>query len=120
MRRYSQVLEVFQAAPELVTMLGSVEGDFAHFLASRRPEGPFAEVLPFVHDQAADWEAAAAADATGIGPPEVWRSGMVGSQGFSIIEVCQVAGGLLCTPAMGCPVRVHSSSVFSVTCKWDH
>lgn len=46
-------------------MLSVVEADFARFLTSRRPEGPFAEVLPFAHDQAADWEAAAAADSSG-------------------------------------------------------
>lgn len=71
-----QVLEVFQAAPELVTMLGTVEADFARFLASRRPEGPFAEVLPFAHDQAADWEAAAVADSSGAVSLEVRHFGL--------------------------------------------
>lgn len=66
-----QVLEVFQSAPELVGMLAAVEADFARFLASRRPEGPFAEVLPFAHDQVGDWEAAAAAESSGAAPPEV-------------------------------------------------
>ena len=66
-----QALEVFQSAPELVGMLAAVEADFGRYLGSRRPEGPFAEVLPFAHDQAADWEAAAAADASGVPPPEV-------------------------------------------------
>lgn len=54
-------------------MLAAVEADFGRFLGSRRPEGPFAEVLPFAHDQAADWEAAAAADASGVPQPEVRR-----------------------------------------------
>jgi len=58
-----QVLTIFRAAPELCDLLAGVEAGYAAFLAhpGRRPEGPHAELLPFLADQAAEWEAAAAA-----------------------------------------------------------
>ena len=40
--------------------LDQLEAAFRRYCATRRPEGPFAEFLPFASDQVADWEAAAA------------------------------------------------------------
>ncbi|KAK9815560.1 hypothetical protein WJX72_005838 [[Myrmecia] bisecta] len=68
-----KVLNVFVAAPELGDLLRTVEHDFARYMAhpARRPEGLYAEVLPFLHDQAQDWEVTALADSSGRTPPQV-------------------------------------------------
>jgi len=72
-RRAGQVLTIFRAAPELCDLLAGVEAGYAAFLAhpGRRPEGPHAELLPFLADQAAEWEAAAAARCAGAPAPAV-------------------------------------------------
>lgn len=69
-----QVVDVFSSAPELVRLLEAVETEAARFatlngshaatwnMPRYRPEGAFAELLPWVADQVADWEAAASAD----------------------------------------------------------
>jgi hypothetical protein len=59
--RALQVLAIFAAAPELCELLRGVEADYARFLQHRRPEGAHAEVLPFLAEQAQEWEAAATA-----------------------------------------------------------
>lgn len=50
--------------------LGRVEKDLSKFAASqpRRADGPFAELLPWLLDQAHDWEVAATANAAGDTP----------------------------------------------------
>ncbi len=67
------MLTIFRAAPELRELLAGVEAAQRAFLAhpARRPEGPHAELLPFLADQALDWEAAAAARCAGAPPPAV-------------------------------------------------
>ena len=62
-----QVLSVFAAAPDLVNMLRTVEMGYNAML-NQQPgwmESPFAEFLPFMSEQARDWEAAATADSNG-------------------------------------------------------
>ena len=56
-----QILAIFAAAPELCQLVREVEEDYARFLQhpGRRPKGPYAEVLPFLAEQAQDWEASA-------------------------------------------------------------
>ena len=47
-----------------------VERDFAKYAASqpRRADGPYAELLPWLGEQAADWEVAATANCAGDTP----------------------------------------------------
>ncbi|KAK9917041.1 hypothetical protein WJX75_000269 [Coccomyxa subellipsoidea] len=61
-----RVLAIFAQAPELCELIAAVEEDYARFLQhpGRRPEGPYAELLPFLAEQAQDWEAAALATST--------------------------------------------------------
>ena len=54
------MLGALRAAAELVPTLDQLEAGFRRYIATRRPEGPFAEFLPFASDQVTDWEAAAA------------------------------------------------------------
>jgi hypothetical protein len=72
---------VFAAAPELCELLRAVEADYARFLQHRRPEGPYAEVLPFLAEQAQEWEAAAAATSASVPP-------VVSFPPFSCIHAC--------------------------------
>ncbi len=67
------MLTIFRAAPELRELLAGVEAGYRAFAAhpARRPEGPHAELLPFLADQALDWEAAAAARCAGAAPTMV-------------------------------------------------
>ena len=60
-----QVLGVFGPSPELCGLIRGVEGDYARFLhhPTRRPEGPHSELLPWLADQAQEWEAVATAGA---------------------------------------------------------
>ena len=60
------MLAIFAQAPELCELIAAVEEDYARFLQhpGRRPEGPYAELLPFLAEQAQDWEAAALATST--------------------------------------------------------
>ncbi len=60
MRCKWQVLGALRAAADLVPTLDQLEAGFRRYIATRRPEGPFAEFLPFASDQVTDWEAAAA------------------------------------------------------------
>ena len=68
-----QVLAIFAAAPELCQMIKDVEADYERFLQhpGRRPKGPYAEVLPFLAEQAQDWESCATATSAGSSPPAV-------------------------------------------------
>ena len=61
------MLAIFAAAPELGALIQGVEGDYARYRAhpKRRPEGPHAELLPWLAEQAQDWEAAASAGVSG-------------------------------------------------------
>ena len=54
---------MLKASPQLLQLLRSVEADLARFTSQpgRRPEGIFADVLPFLVDQLQDWEAYAGA-----------------------------------------------------------
>ena len=68
-----QVLAIFAAAPELCQLVREVEEDYERFLQhpGRRPKGPHAEVLPFLAEQAQDWEASASATSAGSPVPAV-------------------------------------------------
>jgi len=68
-----QVLAIFAAAPELCQLIKDVEGDYEAFLKHpvRRPKGPYAEVLPFLAEQAQEWESSATATTTGSVSPIV-------------------------------------------------
>lgn len=72
---------LLQAAPELLKLLKDVEGDYSRFthpeggLTPRRPEGVYAELIPFLQDQAQDWLAAAFVDYTGVLPSPVSLGG---------------------------------------------
>ncbi|BDA48624.1 hypothetical protein COCOBI_12-3050 [Coccomyxa sp. Obi] len=65
-----RVLVIFAQSPELRELIAEVEADYARFVQhpGRRPEGPYAEVLPFLAEQAQDWEAAALATSTTCPP----------------------------------------------------
>ena len=68
-----QVLSVFAAAPDLVNMLREVETAYNAML-NQQPgwmDSPYAEFLPFISEQARDWEAAATVDNTGSSPTQV-------------------------------------------------
>ena len=73
MRATLQVLAIFAAAPELCQLIKDVEADYERFLQhpGRRPKGPYAEVLPFLAEQAQDWESCAIATSAGSSPPAV-------------------------------------------------
>ena len=64
------VMSVLESSPALLELLRSVERDFNRCAASqpRRAEGPFAELLPWLIDQAHDWQVAATANAVGGTP----------------------------------------------------
>ena len=68
-----QVLAIFAAAPELCGLIREVEADYERFLQhpGRRPKGPHAEVLPFLAEQAQDWESSATATSTASSAPTV-------------------------------------------------
>ncbi len=68
-----QVLSVFAAAPDLVNMLREVETAYDAML-NQQPgwmDSPYAEFLPFISEQARDWENAATVDNTGSSPTQV-------------------------------------------------
>lgn len=54
-----QVMRAWKGAAQLCRLLQAVEPDFLKMKnqAGRRPEGPYAEVLPFMISQQQDWEA---------------------------------------------------------------
>ncbi|CAK0739108.1 hypothetical protein CVIRNUC_001137 [Coccomyxa viridis] len=66
-----RVLAIFAAAPELCQLIKDVEADYERFLQhpGRRPKGPYAEVLPFLAEQAQDWESCATATSAGSSSP---------------------------------------------------
>ena len=68
-----QVLAIFAAAPELCALIKGAEAEYERFLQhpGRRPKGPHAEVLPFLAEQAQDWESCATATSAGSSPPAV-------------------------------------------------
>ena len=66
-----QVLGAMRAAAELVPTLDQFEAGFRRYIATRRPEGAFAEFLPFASDQVSDWEAAAASNGIAADTSEV-------------------------------------------------
>ena len=68
---HRQVLGAVRASAELVPTLDQLEAAFRRYVATRRPEGPFAEFLPFASDQVADWEAAASTDGAQADAAEV-------------------------------------------------
>ena len=55
----------------MVPTLDQLEAAFRRYVATRRPEGPFAEFLPFASDQVTDWEAAASGDSAQADAAEV-------------------------------------------------
>eukprot|EP00878_Enallax_costatus_P046625 GHUV01056863.1.p1 GENE.GHUV01056863.1~~GHUV01056863.1.p1 ORF type:complete len:446 (+),score=107.20 GHUV01056863.1:330-1667(+) len=59
-----------ESGPELMQDLRQAETAYNKYISSslRRPEGDLADLLPWLADQAADWEAAAAAGATTTPP----------------------------------------------------
>ncbi|KAI3437911.1 hypothetical protein D9Q98_000356 [Chlorella vulgaris] len=61
------VVGVLEAAPELRSLLQRVERDVNKYAGSqpRRADGDFAELLPWLVEQAQDWEAAATATCAG-------------------------------------------------------
>eukprot|EP00884_Botryococcus_braunii_P012995 jgi/Botrbrau1/21697/Bobra.43_1s0093.1 len=65
-----KVLMVFRTAPELCDLIRTVELEYGRYIAApgRRPEGRYAELLPFLADQAQEWSAAAAADSANVSP----------------------------------------------------
>ena len=67
------MLAIFAAAPELCQLIKDVEADYERFLQhpGRRPKGPYAEVLPFLAEQAQDWESCATATSAGSSSPAV-------------------------------------------------
>lgn len=68
------MLQVLKASPQLLELLKAVEADTARYTsqAGRRPEGPYADVLPFIVDQRQDWESFATVGQTQA-PPQVPR-----------------------------------------------
>jgi len=60
-RELLAVLKPIADSPELVELLKAVDASLAQFNSSLQPssEAAYAEVLPFLHDQAIDWENAA-------------------------------------------------------------
>ncbi len=70
-----QVLAIFAAAPELCGLIREVEADYERFLQhpGRRPKGPYAEILPFLAEQAQDWESSATASSSASAGPTVSR-----------------------------------------------
>lgn len=64
---------ILAQSPELCELIVAVEADYARYVQhpGRRPEGPYAEVLPFLAEQAQDWEAAALATSTTCPPASV-------------------------------------------------
>ncbi|KAK9831540.1 hypothetical protein WJX81_007383 [Elliptochloris bilobata] len=95
-----KVLTIFKAAPELVELLAGVEAGYCAFAAhpARRPEGAHAELLPFLADQALDWEATAAARCAGAPLPAAVPALRLldrGDQGGAALarEVLQAAKG---------------------------
>ena len=67
------MLAIFAAAPELCGLIREVEADYERFLQhpGRRPKGPHAEVLPFLAEQAQDWDSSATATSTASSAPTV-------------------------------------------------
>ena len=65
-----RVLGILESSPALVDLLRAVERDVNRCAASqpRRAEGPYAELLPWLIDQAQDWQIAATANAVGDTP----------------------------------------------------
>ena len=59
-------MRAWRASPQLVRLLRAVEADLRSYgaQAGRRPEGPYAEVLPFAASQLQDWQSYAAAGQT--------------------------------------------------------
>ncbi|KAL4451949.1 hypothetical protein ABPG75_007611 [Micractinium tetrahymenae] len=64
------VLGVLEGAPELRELLQRVEREFNKYAASqpRRADGAYAELLPWLLEQAQDWEVAATANCVGDTP----------------------------------------------------
>ena len=92
---HMQILAIFAAAPELCQLVREVEEDYERFLQhpGRRPKGPYAEVLPFLAEQAQDWEASASATSSGASVPTVsvfpWSQYLVPEEYFSPKNRCQ-------------------------------
>ena len=92
---HMQILAIFAAAPELCQLVREVEDDYERFLQhpGRRPKGPYAEVLPFLAEQAQDWEASASATSSGASVPTVsvfpWSQYLVPEEYFSPKNRCQ-------------------------------
>ncbi len=61
-----KILSIFEKSEELVTLLKSVEMDVNKCFASqpRRAEGPYAELIPWIIEQAENWKQFAACDAS--------------------------------------------------------
>lgn len=54
---------MLKGSPQLLQLLKVLELDLLRYSSQpgRRPEGPYADVLPFIVDQGQDWEAFAVA-----------------------------------------------------------
>jgi hypothetical protein len=104
-----RVMGILESAPELVDLLLSVERDVnrASTTQGRRMEGPHAELLPWLLEQAQDWQEAATANALGDTPATATASAAArGAQPtyamFSVSERCaSVAGRELLDLASG-------------------
>ena len=85
---------IFAAAPELCGLIAGAEAALGAHAAhpKRRPEGPQADLLPFLADQAADWEAAALAALSAPSMPASPAPGKV-SLGFRIPREDPTQGG---------------------------
>jgi hypothetical protein len=64
------MLSILESSPDLVTLLSTVEFDLNKYmeLAPRRPEGPYAEMLPWLMQQLHGWVAAAGTNTAGDSP----------------------------------------------------
>lgn len=72
-------MRAWKASPQLLQLLKAVESDLQKVTdqAGRRPEGPYAEVLPFLVSQRQDWEQYAAASQASTTQVKHWlRAGL--------------------------------------------
>ncbi len=82
---------MLEHSPDLCSLLKRVERDFNRYASSqpRRAEGPHADVLPWLLDQAADWEVAATANVMGDTPYTRVSAGAFGwVQGVGAVSGC--------------------------------
>lgn len=104
-----KVMSVLENAQELVSILKEIEKDYGRCAVSqpRRAEGRYAELLPWLIDQAEDWQVAATANCLGDTPATKSISvysmfATTGDRCAALIakDVLHVAGGMLKPDAM--------------------